>query len=101
MIFFAFFIKFPISAPVPFKKPTPSQINLIKNAKNRFLLLKKIKKYPKCPAQVCWAYRVQHGNAMGGQDVNKIYIQRGHWGPTLHNRIHNVMAEQRRSARGR
>ena len=25
------------------KKPTPSQINLIKNAKNHFLLLKKLK----------------------------------------------------------
>ena len=28
---------------VLFKKPTPSQINLIKNAKNHFLLLKKFK----------------------------------------------------------
>ena len=26
----------PISAPVLFKKPTPSQINLLKNAKNHF-----------------------------------------------------------------
>ena len=42
--FSAFFIKFePISAPVLFKKPTPSQINLIKKAKNNFLLLKKLK----------------------------------------------------------
>ena len=30
-----------ISAPVLFKKPTHSQINLIKNAKNHFLLVKK------------------------------------------------------------
>ena len=28
-----------ISAPVLFKKPTPSQINLIENAKNNFLLV--------------------------------------------------------------
>ena len=33
----------PISAPVLLKKPTPSQINVIKNAKNHFLLLKKLK----------------------------------------------------------
>ena len=40
----AFFMKKqPFSAPVLFKKPTPSQINLIKNAKNHFLLLKKFK----------------------------------------------------------
>ena len=31
------------------QKPTPSQINLIKNAKSLFLF-KKIKKYRKCPA---------------------------------------------------
>ena len=30
-----------------FKKPTPSQMNLIKSAKNHFLILKK---YLKCPA---------------------------------------------------
>ena len=30
-----------MSAPVLFKKPTLSQINLIKNAKNHFLLSKK------------------------------------------------------------
>ena len=39
--FFSFFIKFSISAPVLFKKPTLSQINLTKKAKNHFLLLKK------------------------------------------------------------
>ena len=51
--FFAFFIKFlPISAPVLFKKLTPSQMNLIKNAKNHFLSVKKFKKYRKCPALV-------------------------------------------------
>ena len=39
--FFAFFIKLKTySAPVLCIKPTPSQINLIKNAKNNFLLLK-------------------------------------------------------------
>ena len=44
MIFFAFFIKLVnYSAPVLFKKPTPSQINLIKKGKNHFLLLKKFK----------------------------------------------------------
>ena len=32
-----------ISAPVLFKKPTSSQINLIKSAKTHFLLLKKLK----------------------------------------------------------
>ena len=37
-----------ISAPVLFKKP--SQINLKKNANNHFLLLKKCKKYRRCPA---------------------------------------------------
>ena len=31
------------SAPVLFKKPTPSQINLIKNANNNILLLNKFK----------------------------------------------------------
>ena len=31
-------------------KPTPSQNNLIKNAKNQYFNSKKIKKYPKCPA---------------------------------------------------
>ena len=38
LYFFALFIKLItyISAPVLFKKPTPSQINLIKNAKNHF-----------------------------------------------------------------
>ena len=35
-----------------FKKPTPSQINLIKNAKNHFLLVKKLQKYRKCPALI-------------------------------------------------
>ena len=44
MIFFAFFIKLiTYSAPVLFKNPTPSQINLINDAKNHFLLLKKLK----------------------------------------------------------
>ena len=32
-----------MSAPGLFKKPTPSQINLIKNSRNYFLLLKKLK----------------------------------------------------------
>ena len=32
------------------KSPLPRQINLIKNAKNHFLLLKKLNKYIKCPA---------------------------------------------------
>ena len=50
--FFAFFIsELPISAPVLFKKPTPSQINLITNAKNHFLLLKKFKNTES--AQLC------------------------------------------------
>ena len=34
----------------PIKKPTPSQINLIKNAKNHLLLLRKFKKIPKLPS---------------------------------------------------
>ena len=41
----------PISAPVLFKKPTPSQINLIKDAKNHFLLLKRFKNTES--AQLC------------------------------------------------
>ena len=36
--------------PVLFKMSTPSQINWIKNAKKAFLIIKKIKKYHKCPA---------------------------------------------------
>ena len=32
-----------ISAPLLFKKATPSQINMIKKAKNHFLLVKKLK----------------------------------------------------------
>ena len=32
-----------MSAPVLFKKPTPSQISVIENVKNYFLLLKKLK----------------------------------------------------------
>ena len=52
MIFFASFIKLiTYSAPVLFKMPTPSQINLIKNAKNHFLLVKKFKKTGS--AQLC------------------------------------------------
>ena len=44
MIFFEFFMKLiTYSVPFLFINPTPSQINLIKNAKNQFLLLKKIK----------------------------------------------------------
>ena len=44
MIFFAFFNKLiTYSAPFLFINLTPSQINLIKNAKNHFLLLKKFK----------------------------------------------------------
>ena len=40
-----------ISAPVLFKKPTPSHINLIENEKkNHFSSLKKFEKYRKCPA---------------------------------------------------
>ena len=43
--FFLHFLSswWPISAPVLFKKPTPSQIELIKNANIHFLLLKKFK----------------------------------------------------------
>ena len=50
-IFFAFFIKL-ISYffTIPIKKPTPSQINLIKNAKQKFFIIQKIQKYRKCPA---------------------------------------------------
>ena len=40
-----------------FKKHTPSQINLIKNAKNRFLLLPKIKAYRKCPALLILSFK--------------------------------------------
>ena len=36
--------------PVLFKKPTPSQLKLIKKAKNHILLLKKFKNTSKCPA---------------------------------------------------
>ena len=43
MIFFHFLSSYVISALVLFKKPTPSQINLIENAKNHFLLLNKFK----------------------------------------------------------
>ena len=39
----------PISAPVLFKMPTPGQINLIKNAKNNFLVLKNTES-----AQLCF-----------------------------------------------
>ena len=31
-------------------KPTPSQINLIRNAKKSFFIIEKIQKYRKCPA---------------------------------------------------
>ena len=41
--FVAFFIKLIISASALFKKPSSSQINLIKNAKIHFLFLKKLK----------------------------------------------------------
>ena len=51
MIFFAFFIKL-IAAPVLFKKPTPSQINVIKKAKNHFLLWKVFKNTES--AQLCF-----------------------------------------------
>ena len=46
--FFPFFIKL-ISAPVLFKEPTPSQINLIKISMNHFLILKnfKLQKVPR------------------------------------------------------
>ena len=37
--------------PVLFKKPTPSQISFIKNAKNNFLLLKNVKNTES--AQLC------------------------------------------------
>ena len=40
-----------MSAPVLFEKLTPSQINLIKNAKNHFLLMKKLKNTES--AQLC------------------------------------------------
>ena len=50
---YCIFIKFILFKflPVLFKKPTPSQINLIKNAKNNFLLLKKLKNTDS--AQLC------------------------------------------------
>ena len=52
--FFAFFVKLiTYFCTIPIKKPTPSQTNLIKNAKNLFLLMKKFKKYLKCPALSC------------------------------------------------
>ena len=51
MIFLIFYqVNKNISAPVLFKQPTPSQINLIKKAKNHFLLLKKFLKNPKVPS---------------------------------------------------
>ena len=40
-VFFNFFKLITYFSTSPIKKPTPSQINLIKNAKNHFLLLKK------------------------------------------------------------
>ena len=44
MIFLHFLSSWqPISNQSYIKKPTPSQINLMKNAKNHFLLLKKFK----------------------------------------------------------
>ena len=44
MIFLPFLSSYqPISAPVLLKKPSPGQINLIKNANTHFLLLKKFK----------------------------------------------------------
>ena len=43
MIFVIFDQVNKLPAPVLFKKPTQSQIKLIKNAKNQILLLKKIK----------------------------------------------------------
>ena len=48
--FFAFFIKLKTNfctSPI-FKKPSPGQINLTKNAKS-FFIIEKIQKYPKCP----------------------------------------------------
>ena len=42
-----------MSAPVLIKKPSPSQINLIKNAQNHFLLLYKFKN--NSSAQLCSA----------------------------------------------
>ena len=49
---------FLISAPVLFKTPTPSQINLIKKAKNNFLLLKKFKNTES--AQLCRGRTIPH-----------------------------------------
>ena len=46
---FSAFLYQVISAPVLFKKPPPSQMNLIINAKNHFCYWK-IQKYLKCPA---------------------------------------------------
>ena len=37
-------------APVLDKKPTPNQMNLIKNAKDQFFVVEKLQKYRKCPA---------------------------------------------------
>ena len=37
-------------APVLFKKPTPSQINLIESAKDIIFHFEKVQKYRKCPA---------------------------------------------------
>ena len=49
--FFCIFIKcITYFCTVLFKKPTPSQINLIKNARNHFFIVKKFQKYLKCPA---------------------------------------------------
>ena len=42
----------PFPAPVLLEKPTPSQINLTKNAKNLFFIIEKNQKYRKCPALV-------------------------------------------------
>ena len=47
-LFFCIFDK--VSAPVLFKKPTPSQISLIKKCKKSFFFSEKIYKFRKCPA---------------------------------------------------
>ena len=47
-----------MSAPVLFKKPTPSQINLIKMHKKSFLIIEKIKKYRKCPPLYKYKYNI-------------------------------------------
>ena len=71
VIFLLIFIKLiSISATVLFKIPTPSQINLIKNAKNHFLLIKKFKNTESaqlCDSLSCVGQSFYlHGDCIGG-----------------------------------